>query len=759
MNPGTAGGGGETIVGPRCVFLANSHVAHDCRIGDGVILSNNVMLAGHCQIGDFAILERRLGGASIRAHRRACLRRRPRRRRERHHPVRHRARQSRLAGRAQFRRPEAPRLLARGDPRAAPRLQAIVRADGHAEGARRGRRARRSPTRRRCSRSSPSCARAATARSACRAKARTKWLERRPRAPLAILCGGGALALEAAPTGARNGREVFLVGMVGSASIDIEAFPHIWVQARRGRQIVRARCASAASWRWRSWARFRGPNSPTSSSIGARSSARAKSRDCSAAATTVCSRASRAYSSARGFASSASRISRRLCWRPTASSPGRAPDAETAGRHQGSARRCSARSRRSTSGRARRREWARARGRGRGGHRRDAVASCGHARLAAAAAEGPRRRVRQGRQARPGHAARPAGGGAADDRSGRARRTRGHRDRGGRRADRRARAISSTPPRPRACSSSAGPRERAAAHRAGRGRAFRRSTRLQTDARVARGDGRRGRISRRRRRGDGGRGAEEPVSDGRHRGHGHPARHRETADAGLRAFARRRRRSSPPSPTGSSSSTARISPIASRGACARRCQSCRSSIMSAPASGRGGRGGRRRCAAYVDCVLALLPFEPQAHVRLGGPRCVYVGHPLIERLDELRPDAAEAQRRAASPPLIVVLPGSRRSEIAPVDRRFRRRARWARRGDRADRVGAADAAACRERGARARRHLEGRAAHRLGRKRKNSPRSGARARRSPNPARARWNSRWRACRWSAPTRSRESKNC
>ncbi len=61
MNPGTAGGGSETIVGPRCVFLANAHVAHDCRLGEGVILSNNVMLAGHCQIGDFTILS---GGAA-----------------------------------------------------------------------------------------------------------------------------------------------------------------------------------------------------------------------------------------------------------------------------------------------------------------------------------------------------------------------------------------------------------------------------------------------------------------------------------------------------------------------------------------------------------------------------------------------------------------------------------------------------------------------------------------------------------------------
>jgi len=77
---------------------------------------------------------------------------------------------------------------------------------------------------------------------------------------------------------------------------------------------------------------------------------------------------------------------------------------------------------------------------------------------------------------------------------------------------------------------------------------------------------------------------------------------------------------------------------------------------------RPGRAKTMR--AYVDCVLALLPFEPAAHLRLGGPRCVYVGHPLIERLAELRPNAEEARRREASPPLIAVLPGSRRSEIS-----------------------------------------------------------------------------------------------
>lgn len=61
INPGTQGGGGETVVGARCVFLAQSHVAHDCRLGDGVILSNNVMLAGHCRVDDHAIFG---GGAA-----------------------------------------------------------------------------------------------------------------------------------------------------------------------------------------------------------------------------------------------------------------------------------------------------------------------------------------------------------------------------------------------------------------------------------------------------------------------------------------------------------------------------------------------------------------------------------------------------------------------------------------------------------------------------------------------------------------------
>ena len=77
---------------------------------------------------------------------------------------------------------------------------------------------------------------------------------------------------------------------------------------------------------------------------------------------------------------------------------------------------------------------------------------------------------------------------------------------------------------------------------------------------------------------------------------------------------------------------------------------------------RPGRAKKMR--AYVDHVLALLPFEPAAHQRLGGPQCTYVGHPLIERLTDLRASAPEVRARDGKPPLVVVLPGSRRSEIA-----------------------------------------------------------------------------------------------
>ncbi|MGA8497750.1 MAG: lipid-A-disaccharide synthase [Xanthobacteraceae bacterium] len=76
------------------------------------------------------------------------------------------------------------------------------------------------------------------------------------------------------------------------------------------------------------------------------------------------------------------------------------------------------------------------------------------------------------------------------------------------------------------------------------------------------------------------------------------------------------------------------------------------------------RPGRARAMrAYVDQVLAILPFEPAVHVKLSGPPCLYVGHPMVEHIAELRPNAEEAQRRRANPPVVLVLPGSRGSEI------------------------------------------------------------------------------------------------
>jgi lipid-A-disaccharide synthase len=76
------------------------------------------------------------------------------------------------------------------------------------------------------------------------------------------------------------------------------------------------------------------------------------------------------------------------------------------------------------------------------------------------------------------------------------------------------------------------------------------------------------------------------------------------------------------------------------------------------------RPGRARAMrVYVDHVLALLPFEPAAYERLRGPPCSYVGHPLTEQITTLRPAAAEQKRRDEAPPVLLVLPGSRRSEI------------------------------------------------------------------------------------------------
>ena len=56
MNPGTRGGGMVTRVGNDCLIMAGAHVAHDCAIGDHVILVNQATLGGHVVIGDHAIV-------------------------------------------------------------------------------------------------------------------------------------------------------------------------------------------------------------------------------------------------------------------------------------------------------------------------------------------------------------------------------------------------------------------------------------------------------------------------------------------------------------------------------------------------------------------------------------------------------------------------------------------------------------------------------------------------------------------------------
>lgn len=56
MNPGTAGGGGLTQVGDNGLFMAGVHIAHDCKVGNNVIMANNATLGGHVSVSDFAFL-------------------------------------------------------------------------------------------------------------------------------------------------------------------------------------------------------------------------------------------------------------------------------------------------------------------------------------------------------------------------------------------------------------------------------------------------------------------------------------------------------------------------------------------------------------------------------------------------------------------------------------------------------------------------------------------------------------------------------
>ena len=56
INPGTIGGGGKTKIGNNCLFMISSHIAHDCQVGDNVIIANNVPLGGHAIIEDNVVI-------------------------------------------------------------------------------------------------------------------------------------------------------------------------------------------------------------------------------------------------------------------------------------------------------------------------------------------------------------------------------------------------------------------------------------------------------------------------------------------------------------------------------------------------------------------------------------------------------------------------------------------------------------------------------------------------------------------------------
>ena len=56
VNPGTEGGGGLTKIGNNCLFMISSHIAHDCNVGNNVIIANNVPLGGHVTIEDNVVI-------------------------------------------------------------------------------------------------------------------------------------------------------------------------------------------------------------------------------------------------------------------------------------------------------------------------------------------------------------------------------------------------------------------------------------------------------------------------------------------------------------------------------------------------------------------------------------------------------------------------------------------------------------------------------------------------------------------------------
>lgn len=76
-------------------------------------------------------------------------------------------------------------------------------------------------------------------------------------------------------------------------------------------------------------------------------------------------------------------------------------------------------------------------------------------------------------------------------------------------------------------------------------------------------------------------------------------------------------------------------------------------------------GRAKKMKAYVDHVLGVLPFEPEAYVKLLGPKCTYVGHPLVDKITRVKfelqntPDVSAA----SAGPRLLLMPGSRSGEV------------------------------------------------------------------------------------------------
>lgn len=74
------------------------------------------------------------------------------------------------------------------------------------------------------------------------------------------------------------------------------------------------------------------------------------------------------------------------------------------------------------------------------------------------------------------------------------------------------------------------------------------------------------------------------------------------------------------------------------------------------------RSGRaRKMNGYIDHVLGILPFEPEAYKRLSGPRCSYVGHPLVDKIASIKAQATSGETNGST--RLLVMPGSRNGEV------------------------------------------------------------------------------------------------